>query len=186
MKHFRYLKYVLRHKWFVLLKCIDFGIGWRGIVHDISKFSPSEWFPYVDKFYGGPWEKYSDRHGDARNFPGYKYTQEWVDERFRTAWLHHQRRNPHHWQYWVLRNDDGTIVCLEIPRKCALEMVADWWGAGRAIKTHHDGGEYDELQEWYAKNRDKIMLHDNTREFVEEIVSGLYEMAYRWRGPADV
>jgi len=52
VKHLAYLRYVLRHKWFVLLACWRAGLYWRGIVHDWHKFLPSEWFPYVEHFHG--------------------------------------------------------------------------------------------------------------------------------------
>ena len=51
-KHLSYLKYVLKHKWCTLIECIKLGITWRGIVHDLSKFSKAEWGPYVEWFYG--------------------------------------------------------------------------------------------------------------------------------------
>jgi hypothetical protein len=158
-KHWKYLKYVLRHKWYVGLACIRYGVWWAAITHDLSKFHPREWFPYVDKFYGGPWPEH--HYGDWRNVLGDKYTQEWVDRRFDVAWNHHQKRNPHHWQYWVLREDDGATKCLEMPDHYRREMLADWYGAGMAINGKADS------RSWYLKNRDKILLHPETRRKVE-------------------
>ena len=48
MKHLKYLCYVLRHKWYVFIECCKLGIPVRGLVHDLSKFRPSEWFPYAN------------------------------------------------------------------------------------------------------------------------------------------
>jgi hypothetical protein len=158
-KHWQYLKYVLRHKWYVFLWCCHYGIPLAGIVHDLSKFHPREWFPYVDYFYGG---KYPERHyGDVRGALGDKYTQPWVNARFDEAWNHHQKRNPHHWQYWLLQNDDGTTKVLEMPLRCCKEMLADWRGAGMAISGK------DNTPQWYTKNRDKMILHPDTRQLVE-------------------
>ena len=56
-KYFKYFHYIIRHKWFVFLECYKEGIIWRGITHDLSKFLPSEFFPYANHFYG---EKNSD------------------------------------------------------------------------------------------------------------------------------
>ena len=51
--HLKYLSYVLRHKWFVLLAGLRVGAPlWRLLVHDWTKFLPCEWGPYVEKFYG--------------------------------------------------------------------------------------------------------------------------------------
>src|SRR5947207_278928 len=110
--HFGYLRYVTRHKWFVFVACWQLGIPWRGLIHDWSKFLPCEWFPYVAKFHGGPHRSWATIHGDERNSYRYEWTQEGVDEAFDGAWLHHQHVNKHHWQHWVLRNDDGDARVL--------------------------------------------------------------------------
>lgn len=158
--HWQYLKYVLRHKWYVFLWCCHYWIPLAGIVHDLSKFRPREWFPYVDKFYGGEWP---ERHyGDVRAALGDKYTQPWVDARFDEAWNHHQKRNPHHWQYWVLREDSGATKALDMPMRYRKEMLADWRGAGMAIKGK------DETPQWYMKSHDRMILHPDTRYWVEQ------------------
>lgn len=153
-KHWRYLWYVLRHKWFVFLGCLQFRdpiLIWRGIIHDWQKFTPAEWRPYVLSFYG-PW-KYKDR-------------PEWLVADFDRAWLHHQHYGPHHWQHWVLREDSGATKALKMPRRYVQEMVADWYGAGRAINGRAD------LVGWYDKNREKIVLHPSTRDDVDRLIFG--------------
>lgn len=159
LAHWRYLQYVLRHKWYVFLWCCFYGIPLAGLVHDLSKFRPREWFPYVDNFYGGPWPE--QHHGDMRNVFGDKYTKAWVQRRFDEAWNHHQKANPHHWQYWLLRMDSGDTVCLPMPDRYRREMLADWRGAGMAINGK------DDVRNWYLKNRDKMHLHPDTRQWVE-------------------
>jgi len=170
--HLAYLKYVLRHKWYVFQECWRLRIPLRGIIHDLSKFGPSEWGPYVDYFYRD-YPPYGDVSVYQKTYYGDKWTKEWAQERFDEAWLHHQHANPHHWQHWVLREDDGKTKCLRMPYKCMLEMVADWYGAGVAIKgkpTTDDGQHpthYSELRSWYLANRDKMQLHPVTRHWVE-------------------
>ena len=157
--HWKYLQYVLCHKWYVFVACCKLGIPLAGLVHDMSKFSPSEWFPYVDKFYGGKWPE--QHYGDMRNQLDYAYTQGWVDLRFDEAWNHHQKRNPHHHQYWVLREDSGLVKVLDMPMRYRKEMLADWRGAGMAINGK------DDTRNWYLKNRDRMLLHPDTREWIE-------------------
>lgn len=54
-KHFKYISYIIRHKWFVLYAGILTGASlWRLAKHDWTKFLPSEWTPYTRKFYGQP------------------------------------------------------------------------------------------------------------------------------------
>lgn len=117
--HIRYLWYIIRHKWFVFVECLKIGVPmWGAIIHDWQKFTLTEWSPYVQSFYG-PW-KYEER-------------PQWLIEAFDRAWLHHQHHGPHHWQYWILREDSGALKLIEMPDRYRREMLADWRGAGRAI-----------------------------------------------------
>ena len=104
--HLLYLKYVIRHKWFVFLACLEYGLIWRGIKHDWTKFLPSEWFPYVAYFYG---KKEVVPQIFTFGFDGkeklFTKVPDDVQSRFDIAWLHHQKRNSHHWQYWLLSPD---------------------------------------------------------------------------------
>lgn len=156
-KHFKYLKYVLKHKWYVFKA----SPGFCALIHDFSKFLPSEWFPYVNFFYGD-YPSIQEVLGDAKNHV--KRFKEDVKEEFDYAWLHHQKRNKHHWQYWVLLLDAGKIQVLKMPEKYVHEMIADWRGAGKAIT-----GE-DNILTWYHGNRDKMILHPETRLLVEELL----------------
>lgn len=150
--HFRYLSYVVRHKWFVLVAGLKTGAPlWRLIIHDWSKFLPCEWFPYVRKFYG------------PKHPP---HSSEWwkVREEFDRAWLHHQHANAHHWQHWVLREDDGATKVLPMPERLVREMVADWAGAGRAIT-----GRWD-IFPWYTRTKAERLLHPETLGEVEHLL----------------
>lgn len=150
MKHLKYLSYVLRHRWFVFVECLRFGIVWRGLVHDLSKFLPSECFPYVDYFYGEKWPS-GAAHVEAK-------------ERFDVAWLKHQHRNPHHWQFWRLREDDGGTKLIQMPPAYVKEMLSDWRGAARAKG-------FDSISTWYAENRGRMELHENTRDLLHSLMS---------------
>lgn len=95
--HWLYFKYVAKHKWYVFLACLRYGLIWRGIKHDWTKFLPSEWFPYVEYFYGA-------KRPDLGT-TGYKHDLHQDDMAFNYAWNYHQKRNSHHWQYWILNYD---------------------------------------------------------------------------------
>ena len=153
-KHIQYLWYVVKHKWYVFLECRKQGIIWLGITHDWSKFLPSEWFPYVNFFYGEPKK-------DIRDETGYYKPYNTGDVKFDFAWLLHQKRNKHHWQYWILAQDDGKTMVFNIPRKYRKEMLADWIGAGKAQGTPN-------TKIWYEKNKDKMALHKATRLLLEK------------------
>lgn len=151
-RHLAYFKYVIRHKWFVFRAGLKIGVPlWQLIIHDWSKFLPSEWVPYAYTFY--------DESGSSRENAGHV---KHID--FDAAWNHHQKRNKHHWQYWLLFRDNGSNKCIPMPDRYLKEMVADWMGAGRAIT-----GEW-EVQSWYEDNSERIQLAPETREKVEELI----------------
>lgn len=151
-KHFLYLKYVLRHKWYVFLACLEYGLIWRGIKHDWTKFLPSEWFPYVEYFHGA-------KRPDIGK-TGYNHALHQDDTAFNYAWNHHQKANAHHWQYYVLNYDDGRTLLLPMLELDRKEMIADWRGAGKAQGK-------PKTWEWYDANKEKMQLHPETRAWVE-------------------
>ena len=156
MRYFKYLAYVIRHRWFVMLECFQYGLLWQGLVHDLDKFLPDEFIPYARFFHNPDGSK-----RQIRDKTGYYKPDDTGDPAFDFAWFLHQARNPHHWQYWILPKDDGTIKPVCMPRRYVLEMLCDWRGAGRAQGTPN-------TQAWYAKNKDKLILHPTTRQLVEE------------------
>lgn len=111
--YLKYFKYLLKHKWYVMLACFKLGLYWRGIVHDLSKFQLCEFIPYAKYFYGKK---------DEKNTRGFVF-----------AWLHHLHKNKHHWEYWAIAGDPPSI-----PGKYIKEMVCDWYGAGMSIAGKND------------------------------------------------
>jgi hypothetical protein len=155
-RHWEYLKYILKHKWFVFIAGKEIKASlFLLIIHDWSKFLPSEWIPYANTFY--------KKDG----------TKQYVETpEFNVAWLHHLHWNKHHWQHWVLKMDSAKTVYIEIPKKYMLEMIADWMGAGRT-----QTGKW-EVCEWYKNNKDRILLHPKTAGMVSlymKMLSGCNE-----------
>lgn len=105
-QHWQYLKYVIRHKWFVFLACLQYGLIWRGIKHDWTKFLPSEWGPYVQYFYGPKVAHPTKKKLKDGEFVPVMEVPSDVQIAFDHAWNHHQKRNSHHWQYWLLHPDN--------------------------------------------------------------------------------
>jgi len=153
MKHIRYTWYVLRHKWFVFLECVRYGIPLAGIIHDWHKLLPCEWIPYTETFYGP--------------YPYDKRPRDLVDA-FDRAWLHHIHLAPHHWQHYILREDSGAVKVLEMPVRYRKEMIADWIGAGRALGKYNKRNRLEEVRNWYLSNTKNIQLAPSTRIWVEK------------------
>jgi len=122
---------------------------WGAFIHDWQKFAPAEWGPYRRNF-----------HVDWGNTGKSK----WIKERFKSAWLHHLHHGPHHWEYWIRQSDTGAEALVEMPDRYRREMLADWNGAGLAINGVND------TKEFYEKRKDKIALHERTREWIEKML----------------
>lgn len=153
MRHWEYFKYVIRHKWFVFWAGLSLGVPiWRLIIHDWDKFMPSMWGAYARCFY--------TIEGTKQYKP---------DDDFWRTWNGHQKRNRHHWQYYVLIKDGGELELLPMLDADRREMLADWTGAGRAL-----GKPF--IWRWYDENRDKIMIHPDTRQWLEAKLKEMEEL----------
>lgn len=150
-RHWQYLKYVLRHKWYVLQAGLALKLPLLMLIaHDWDKFLPDEWLPYARCFYAPD---------------GTKQYQE--SDAFTFAWNLHQKRNKHHWQFWLITWDRGETEALPMPDVFRREMLADWRGAGKAINGK------DNTLSWYIDNFYKIKLHDDTRAWIDHELTGL-------------
>ena len=141
-RYWAYFKYLLRHRWRVLRECWKTGLYVQGITHDLSKWLPSEFFPYARHFFGPDGSRNKDVLAPDANFD--------------VAWLAHIHGNPHHWQYWLLLADNGVTKVLPMPSRYSAEMLADW--------RSFDGF----VSDWYARHRSQILLHPETRAWIDE------------------
>lgn len=115
--------------------------------HDSSKTMFDEYDAYDKYFYGG-----------NRSFK--------VVEDFNKAWLKHIHRNPHHWQHWVLINDEPSegMKAIKMPYEYVIEMICDWWAFSWAKEN------LTEIFKWYDEHKSNMVLHDQTRQAVEMIL----------------
>ena len=107
MDFWRHLKTVQRHRHLVRQYCFRLGLYWQGLTHDLSKFSPVEFWAGVKYFQG-------DRSpNDAQR----------RDKGYSASWMHHKGRNRHHFEYWTDYGVSGEgIIGVEMPKK----YVADF------------------------------------------------------------
>ena len=88
--------------------CFKCGLIWQGLTHDLSKFSPAEFWAGAKYYLGNRSPQMKERE-----IKGYS-----------AAWLHHKGRNKHHYEYWV-DVGDSLNVYVEMPAKYFAEMVCD-------------------------------------------------------------
>ena len=145
---FRHLGKILKHKYWVFYYCRKAGITWRGIKHDLSKFSPTEF-----------WESVRYYQGNRSPIDACK-----EDKGVSKAWLHHKGRNSHHYEHWVDNLDNGGIA-LQMPFKDVLELICDYLGAARAYL----GKEFSfqkEWEWWLNKSNKPLFMHSHTKAFI--------------------
>lgn len=148
-KSWEHFKLITTHKTYVFRNCVKAGIIWRGIKHDLSKYSPTEFKESVKYFTG------TDSPINAC-----KKANGWSK-----AWMHHKGRNTHHYEYWQDNFDNGG-QSLEMPYEDALEMVCDYIAAGMAYSK--DKFTYmGEYEWWKNKCKNPIAIHPNTKRFVD-------------------
>ena len=160
--YFKYLKQVAVHRWFVAVECWKYGLWLAPFLHDNSKLGPTEFFAYANYFMGdkAAWK-----------------------ERFDYAWNHHWKVNKHHGLYWIVeikkisqheehvlalpkvaQGTHAKFKVLKMPLRYAIEMYCDWVAAGKAYTGKND------ITEWYEKNKHTMILHPDTKKFIEAMV----------------
>ena len=157
-KIIKHICLVSKHRWLVFKFACKAGIPWRGFVHDLSKFSPSEFIESV-KYYNG---KRSPLHV-AREVNGYS-----------RAWLHHKGRNKHHFEYWVDISKTNRIGVF-LPYKYMVESICDKLAAGQA----YNGKSWTKEEPYnYWMNIERkapVEKHPGTIEFVDTVLKKIYD-----------
>jgi hypothetical protein len=161
----RHLATVAIHKTYVFLYCAYAGMPFRGLMHDWSKLSPTEFLESVKYFNGR-----SSPVGICREIEGCSL-----------AWLHHKGRNKHHYEYWQdFVSESGTfsmtpnmIFPLPMPYRYALEMICDTIAASRAYNGSRFS--YDLLVQWWLNySKIPINMHPQTKRFVQAMFKELH------------
>lgn len=145
IKHFCLITH---HKWIVFKLCCKIGEPWRGLMHDLSKYSWTEFSESVKYFVG--------THSPI--------TEAKKDKGYSEAWLHHKGRNKHHHEYWIdVLAPNPTPV---IPYKYAAEMLCDKLAAGMVYQGKNWTKEY-QLNYW-NREKEKIRTNEKIKDFITE------------------
>ena len=142
-----HLKTISHHRWLVMCGCFRVGLYRQGLTHDLSKFSPVE-------FWNG-----------ARYYQGTRSpnTAEREDKGYSLAWMHHKGRNKHHYEYWTdLSLETRRYESVEMPRRYLVEMVMD----RRAACMTYQGKAYTSASpmKYFEKSRERLLMHPNTEK----------------------
>ena len=149
--HFRT---ITRHRHAVIRNCFKAGIGWQGLFHDLSKYSPSEFWVGV-KYYTGT---RSPNEGERE------------EAGFSRAWMHHKGRNKHHFEYWTdYRAGLRRVMPVQMPYRYVVEMLCDRIAASRIYMgknyTSRSGLEY------YLRSKPIRPIHPETAAQIELLLT---------------
>ncbi len=157
-----HLDTVVTHKYQVMRGCFAVGLYRQGLLHDMSKFSPTEFLVGVRYFQG-------DRspNNAEREEIGYS-----------SSWLHHKGRNRHHFEYWIDYNlhakpGDSITVPVKMPGRYVIEMLMDRIAACKVYL----GDEYtdDAPLAYYRRGKLTGMIHPQTAKLLEDLLILLSE-----------
>lgn len=172
---FKNLFYILEHKKNVFIEGRKLKIGFRQLLkHDNSKLTRAEFKHYQRKFF---YKKCFDcinyriedktchkTNKKTNNFCNYFKRDENhpIEINFKKAWLHHQKKNKHHWQYWLKRVNE-ELVPSEMPLNYIKEMLADWNAMSRKFQDKNNIRESS--KQFFLKSKN-TKLHSKTYNLV--------------------
>ena len=151
MNHFfGHLITIMKHRRKVISHCAKAGILRRGLMHDLSKYSPTEFLEGVRYFQGSR----SPNEGE-REAKGYS-----------EAWMHHKGRNRHHFEYWTDYNPKTKqIAPVKMPLVFVKEMFCDRLAASKV----YQGKNYSDSHplEYFERGKMRRMIHPETSDLLE-------------------
>lgn len=155
--HFRTITY---HKYLVAKGCFRVGLYRQGILHDLSKYGPTEFMVGVRNYQGN-----RSPNDAEREVLGYS-----------TAWLHHKGRNRHHFEYWLdysKQAPPGQMVPIPMPDIYIAEMIMDRIAACKVYKgkDYTDSSPY----EYFQKGAKHHAMHPYTSQTLERMLKMLAE-----------
>ncbi|MDY3918514.1 MAG: DUF5662 family protein [Candidatus Limivivens sp.] len=152
IKHF---KTITSHKILVMKSCFRVGLYRQGLMHDMSKYFPTE-FLVGCKY----WQGFQSPNNAER-----------LDKGYSQAWLHHKGRNRHHFEYWIdysIQKDGHPMEGMKMPRKYVAEMLMDRIAASKIYNgeayTDHDPLTY------FRKGKQHYMIHPETARQLEKLL----------------
>lgn len=150
---------ITKHKMLVMKECFQVGLYKQGILHDLSKYSWTE-FKVGCKYYQG------DRspNNAEREDKGCSY-----------AWLHHKGRNKHHYEYWIDygTNGDKNMIGMKMPVCYVVEMFLDRIAASKIYK----GEAYKDSDPllYFQGGKGEYLMHEETKKLLEHLLVMLSE-----------
>ena len=135
--------------------CFKIGLYRRGLLHDLSKYSPVELIAGVRYYQGNrsPIDKEKEVLG------------------YSLGWLHHKGRNRHHWEYWLDFDVNKRLVGMPMPLEFIAEMFCDRVAASMIYQKERytDRSALD----YYLHSKNHVIMHPRTAAILESWLTSL-------------
>lgn len=148
---------ITKHRHQVIRHCAKCGILWQGLRHDLSKYTPTEFFQGAKYFIGSRSPNEGERAAKG----------------FSAAWMHHQGRNKHHFEYWKdYTPETRRLLPVKMPYRYVVEMFCDRIAASKI----YQGSQYADSHplEYFMRSKATRAIHPETSDELEFL---LYELA---------
>ncbi len=159
MHPIRHLKTINQHRRLVRHYCFRLGLYRQGLAHDLSKYSPAEFWRGAIYYTG----------------TGSPIAMERRETGMSEAWLHHKGRNKHHSECWIdyKFEPDGTpgFGPLKMPKKYVAEMFCDHLAACKVYKgkSYTDESPLDH----FLKRKGHKQINEETSAEFEKMLTVL-------------
>lgn len=157
-KTWGHFKTITHHRFLVMAGCFRVGLVRQGLTHDLSKYSPTEFWEGARYYQGNRSPNAAERE----------------DKGYSEAWMHHKGRNRHHYEYWTdMNRQTRSYESVPMPKRYLAEMVMDRIAA---CKTY-EGKAYTPASalNYFLKSRERELMHPKTREELEVLLRMLQD-----------
>ena len=153
MRAIEHFKTITHHRHLVQQYCFRLGLYYQGLTHDLSKYSPSEFWRGV-KYYQG----YRSPNDAERRENGVSL-----------AWLHHKGRNRHHFEYWI---DVDPVEKIYKPVKMPLRFLAEMFCDRVAASKIYRGEKYRDSDplDYFLSRKPTRSIHPETSDMLEKLL----------------
>lgn len=162
MRVWKHFCTITHHKYLVMKYCFRVGLFRQGLLHDMSKYSPSEFWVGC-RYYQGT----RSPNNAEREERGYS-----------SAWLHHKGRNKHHYEYWIDYGlESHSMTGMKMPKKYVVEMFMDRIAASK-VYMQENYTDFAPLR-YYEAGIAGDWMHEDTRRLLENMLHMLAEQGER-------
>ena len=150
-----HFKTITSHKLLVMKYCFQVGLYRQGLLHDLSKYTPTEFWRGAVYYQGNRSPNDEERRENGCS----------------VAWMHHKGRNKHHYEYWTdyqLDAPKGQLAGTKMPLRYVVEMFRDRIAAAQTYNK--EAYTSDMPLNYFLKGKGQMLMHPETSRLLEKLL----------------